>query len=383
MVILKRVFKPKKRIKDQQYDSYWKLTVEYSDIFGMQFNNTLKLIVNFIDKKDAANEDNFQMNDSVAYRKIQGIIYDVYPKSDLASVRKSINQFIKLGFIQPFFKGYHRKTKEFLNCPDNNKKKNIFSLIFYESASFSSSFKNNKTKKTEVNFLLKTLMYHPEKKLTKNDLIALMVTNANEFSKGYLTVDELASQFEFSKYINFEEKKYNQISYLIYFLNLMPDLIANKDTGIQFRSNNDITIKLDTQRDSYRFSLYKDDLKNESITLFGDVVCYIDKKQYKGLIASHIKPSKVCLSENKVDEAYDYNNGLLLQPNIDAYFDKFDISFDEKGKILINPFINIDKENLEYLQTIQLDSNLLTEGRLYYLNYHRNEFYQKSKKVSN
>ena len=35
--------------QNQQYDEYWKLTVEYTDIFGSQFNNTLKVIVKFID----------------------------------------------------------------------------------------------------------------------------------------------------------------------------------------------------------------------------------------------------------------------------------------------------------------------------------------------
>ena len=39
----------KKAKKDQQYDEYWKLTVEYTDIFGAQFNNTLKVIVKYID----------------------------------------------------------------------------------------------------------------------------------------------------------------------------------------------------------------------------------------------------------------------------------------------------------------------------------------------
>lgn len=34
-----------KKVKDnQQYDSYWKLTVEYSDIHGILFNNILKNI---------------------------------------------------------------------------------------------------------------------------------------------------------------------------------------------------------------------------------------------------------------------------------------------------------------------------------------------------
>ena len=40
----------KRAKQNQQYDEYWKLTVEYKDIFGAQFNNTLKIIINFIDK---------------------------------------------------------------------------------------------------------------------------------------------------------------------------------------------------------------------------------------------------------------------------------------------------------------------------------------------
>ena len=39
----------KKAKEEQQYDSYWKLTVEYSDINGTLFNNVLDLIVKFID----------------------------------------------------------------------------------------------------------------------------------------------------------------------------------------------------------------------------------------------------------------------------------------------------------------------------------------------
>ena len=35
----------KKAKEEQQYDSYWKLTVEYSDINGTLFNNVLDLRV--------------------------------------------------------------------------------------------------------------------------------------------------------------------------------------------------------------------------------------------------------------------------------------------------------------------------------------------------
>ena len=52
-----KVFQPKKKIKNQQYDSYWKLTVEYTDIYDRRFNNTLKTIVKFIDDKDLTNRE--------------------------------------------------------------------------------------------------------------------------------------------------------------------------------------------------------------------------------------------------------------------------------------------------------------------------------------
>ena len=47
----------KKAKEEQQYDSYWKLTVEYSDIHGTLFNNVLDLIVKFIDNHRLASID--------------------------------------------------------------------------------------------------------------------------------------------------------------------------------------------------------------------------------------------------------------------------------------------------------------------------------------
>ncbi len=47
----------KKAKEEQQYDSYWKLTVEYSDINGTLFNNVLDLIVKFIDNHRLSSVD--------------------------------------------------------------------------------------------------------------------------------------------------------------------------------------------------------------------------------------------------------------------------------------------------------------------------------------
>lgn len=370
-----RNFIPKRVITNQQYDSYWKLTVEYTDIYDSRFNNTLKMIVKFIDDNNLVNET----YDMKYYKKLQDIIYSVYPKADKASVRKSINQFIKLGFIKPYLRGYHNLTKKFLNTTNTELKKSIFSTIFYENASFSSSVTTDATDTKETNFLLKTLTYHPDKILKKEDIIGLMVTpSINTITKGYLTQDELKVQYNYSKAINFENKKYNQISYLFNFLNLMPNIKADKNTGITFIDPNDVEI--DTKRDPILYGIYKNDLKNESKNVFGKVVCYLTKKEYKGLVCSHIKDSAVCLGEGKLDEAYDYNNGLLLSQNIDAYFDKYDISFNDDGSILINNYEIMDSDIMYELSQYKLDDKLLTPERLYYLEWHRNKFKKKANK---
>lgn len=368
-------YKPKKIIKNQQYDSYWKLTVEYTDIYDRRFNNTLKAIVKFIDDKDLIHKGYRKE----CYKELQKQIYDMFPKRNFASVRKSINQFVKLGFIKPFFKGYHSLTKKFLNSTDENEKRNIFSTVFYENSSFNSSITKDSTNIKETNFLLKTLAYHPNKKLTKEDIIALMVTPCiSKITKGYLTIDELSEQYKFSKIINFEENKYNQIGYLFNFLNLMPNIMADKRKGIWFVNPEEVVI--DTKRDPILYGIYKNNLDNESIKLYGKKVCYVQKTPYKGLVHSHIKDSSVCLEEGNLDDAYDYNNGLLLSRQVDEYFDKYDITFDDNGNVLINTYEIIDSDILHWISTFKLDKKILNSDRLKYLKWHRKKFIEKVKK---
>ncbi len=379
----------KKAKQNQQYDEYWKLTVEYTDIFGAQFNNTLKVIVKYIDdnmsKINTFNIEKYNNKDKdeklkfqELYGDLQSIIFAIYHKSDLGSTRKSINQFVKLGFINPYLKGYHKLTKKFLNTPssDREMKQSIFSEIFYDNASFNSSITTDNTNKKEINFLLKTLMYHPQKMLSKMDLIALMVTDLSSFPKGYLTIDELKSQYNYSLAIDFEENKYNQIHYMFTFLNLMPDLTAHKDKGISFTEDSLVLSDIDTTRDPYMHALYRNNLKIESKRVYNDIVCYVEKIAYKGLVASHIKPCHICLEELKTNEAYDYNNGILIQQNIDAYFDKFDISFNDDGTMLIGS--NVDKNIAQKYSKYTLDKEILTPERLKYLSYHRNRFFEKN-----
>lgn len=367
-------YKPKRKILTQQYDAYWKLTVEYTDIYDRRFNNTLKTIVTFIDNNHLIGQE----YKPKYYKALQELVFNMFPKRDFASTRKSINQFIKLGFIKPKMQGYHKLTKKFLNSTDEKEKKSIFAKVFYENASFNSAMTIDHTNTREINFLLKTLTYHPNKKLTKNDLIALMVTHSiAKITKGYLNEIELEEQYQYSKTINFEENKFNQIKYMFTFLNLMPNIKADEINGISFINPNEIEI--DTQRDPILYSIYKSDLDNEAIRLYGKKQCYLQKLPLKGLVHSHIKDSSVCLSEGKLEEAYDYQNGLLLSAQIDQYFDKYDISFDDNGNILINEYDIIDSDILAWLNSFKLDNCLLTPDRLNYLAWHREKFQKKAK----
>lgn len=84
------------------------------------------------------------------------------------------------------------------------------------------------------------------------------------------------------------------------------------------------------------------------------------------LIASHIVPWK----EATNDERLDVDNGILLSPTFDALFDKYFISFENNGKIILSEeiersaFQKIGITGSEKLQQIH-------SGNLHYLERHR------------
>jgi len=98
------------------------------------------------------------------------------------------------------------------------------------------------------------------------------------------------------------------------------------------------------------------------------------------LIASHIKPFSEC-NEN---EKYDLFNGLLLTPNYDKLFDKYLISFDKSGKILISSLIKkSDLEKLGISKEDKLNSDKISPNHFEYLKYHNEQFneIQRNKNV--
>lgn len=340
----------------QMYESYWEITLEYSDFNSKPFNKCLQIIVDFIDNNNSA------IYSKELYGKLQKQVYDFNPKNDFASVRKSINQFLKLGFINNYLASYHPKTKDFLNSNDKETKRRIYSEIMYDNASFSRSVTNPSDKK-EINFLIKTLEHC--KTISQENLIALMTCDVSQ--SAFIDRIELENITKDILREEFDKRKYNQRNYL---WNICKEVLV----GIYIDSNGCLTLekpsfdeqqRIKEARDPYKQTLYKYDLYNESMLLNGKICCFVENLKYPSLIASHIKPFIEC-NEN---EQFDVNNGLLLSKNMDYLFDKGWISFCDDGSIKCCP--NLEKALQDYLLQKRLDKKYLNQKRLDYLKYHR------------
>ena len=98
-------------------------------------------------------------------------------------------------------------------------------------------------------------------------------------------------------------------------------------------------------------------------------LCNVNQKEL--LLASHIKPWSKCLSEEKLD----VDNGLLMCPCHDKLFDRGFISFDDDGKILVSSYLNKEcRAALGITDDMRIN---LSEKNKAYLQYHRNEIFQK------
>ena len=90
------------------------------------------------------------------------------------------------------------------------------------------------------------------------------------------------------------------------------------------------------------------------------------------LRASHAKPWAECNSDG---ERLDVFNGFMLCAHLDALFDRFLISFDDTGRILISPRLS-----QKQCQILGLNNDLslrwLTGQHLTYLKFHRTRFLQ-------
>lgn len=358
----------KKVITNQRYEDYWKITLEYSDFLGLPFNNVLSIIVNFIDSNKNIIENGIT---SDQYKELQRNIEKLYSKKDSASTRKSINQFLKLGFINNQCKGYHPSTKKFLNTKNTTEKQALYSKILYENASFSRSVKTASSI-NEINFLIKII--EACKTISKDELLGIMSIDISKYANKNLTNLDLPhlvkQQFKYIQNNHMSERKYNQRNYLFN--------ICTKLSGV-YSYNNILSLepieaeeKHSKVRDPYLQRIYKIQLIEESKHVFNSPkgLCVLEKLSYPILIASHIKPYRDCSPK----EEFDINNGLLLSKNLDSLFDLGYITFDNFGNIILSK--QLDPKVALSLKKYKLDNLIYNKQRKKYMEYHRQHIFK-------
>lgn len=97
----------------------------------------------------------------------------------------------------------------------------------------------------------------------------------------------------------------------------------------------------------------------------------------EALRASHAKPWAECASDA---ERLDVFNGFLLSANLDALFDRFLVSFDEEGRLLVsNAITELDCKRLGLDQPLRL--RWLATEHAHYLDYHRAMYTEAAAKI--
>jgi len=355
----------------QNYEEYWKLTLEYTDFNSDAFITTLSIILDKIDNTGYIKSSSF-------YNDLQIEVLSKVPKTSsnienqLASTRKAINQFIKMGFVESGFASYHPMAREYINARTARKRKTILSKIVYESARFNASA-TRASPINQMSFLINTLVENG--KLTKMQLAAIMLVDIPTCSAGYLTSIELDQKYWELQKEAFDQRKYNQIAYFCNLLNKLDDIVFHNDelyfTEDANRLFGDLRKEATTRkRDQYLHLLYKNQLKEEVSDLTGNAQCMVEDINYPVLIASHIKPFIQCNDS----EAYDPNNGLLLSRTLDSLFDLGYITFNIDGRIVFSPRLDISVQ--EFWHSYSLDMQYLNLQRLDYLEYHRHNVFR-------
>tara|TARA_B100000787_G_C16194785_1_gene299959 strand:- start:300 stop:1403 length:1104 start_codon:yes stop_codon:yes gene_type:complete len=358
MRFIKKILK--KIMPQQNYENYWKLTNAFTDYNGQKFLDTLAVCIQFIDDYQA------EEYSEVKYSRLQDEIYKVNPINHI-SIRKSINQLVKMGFVNSFLVSYHPQAKEYISARTNKKRVTLLSKIVYSNSSFNRAV-NNESSIKQINFLVQTLI--EKGKLSKEEIIALMLVDIESEKETFLPENDLKKYVDEANDIGFVQRKYNQIGYLSNLLGKLDDLVFVQD-DLYFKEDAEQIFGEDLKavskrRDPYLHRLYKNQLQDECEEIYGNPMCVLEHLSYPVLIASHIKP----FIESDENEAYDPNNGLLLSRTIDSLFDLKYISFADDGTMLFSNRIAEDVK--EFWKKYSLENNILNAERKNYLAYHRN-----------
>ena len=354
---------------NQIYEEYWSYTAAYTDMNGENFLSVLKKCVEFLDE---------QQNNTYSTEKYEALQQQISYTTGITmpSVRKAINQLVKLGFLKPYLQGYVPEAKQYLEARTNARRTHILSKIVYRYSNFQNSITDPDAGTTnQIKFLINTL--EEVGAIDKRALIALMTTDINEYPRGYLTKEELSDLYKRATDIDFIDRKYNQLGHFLNLLGKLDDL-CNYEGAIYFKTDaermfGNIEPRKEV-RDPYLQRIYKKELEDESRNNNeGLAKCMVEGLNYPVLIASHIKPYSHCRDDEQAQ--FDVNNGLLLSKNMDSLFDLGYMTFDGNGVII--PSQQLDRDVINYLAQYKLDEKFINEERMNYMDYHRNNVFEK------
>lgn len=361
---------PRNRI-NQVYEEYWSYTAAWTNINGNKFVSCLKACIDFFD------HHNVDYYDSYHYAALQQEVA-IATGIEGVSVRKGINQMVKLGFLKPHLLGYWPEAKDFIAAKTDKRRENILSKVVYNHSNFQNSITDPDVgTANQMKFLLKTL--EEVGQLDKRSLISLMTTDINDYPRGYLTVEELDGLYVLADDIDFIDRKYNQLSHFINLLGRMNDLCVH-DGVIYFKTDAERLFggheaEQRSVRDPYLQRIYKSELEEESCLHYECSIpkCMLEGLSYPVLIASHIKPYKHCQNDEKAQ--FDVNNGLLLSRNLDSLFDLGYITINNEG--IIVPSKILDTNVKEFLSQYRLHQDFINPKRMDYMEYHREKVFEK------
>lgn len=360
---------------NQIYEKYWNYTAAFTDFENYLFRSVLAACVDFIDAHK--NEEYSPEKNKKSWKFLQDKFPSSAQKEENAWVtqRKKWNQLVKLGFIQPYLTGYPNETLEYLSASTERKRKSILSKIVYKYANFLNSTTNDiKTK--QLAFFLKSL--EEIGSFSEIQLATLMTIDIKACGKDFVTKEDLKNQYAHVDVEDFFQRKYNQVRHLKNVLSKLDDLRL-RDNILYFKTDADQLFRDEKTkrvvRDPYLQRVYKSELEEESCIHYKSEYpkCMLEGLSHPVLIASHIKPYSHC--KNDESAQFDVNNGLLLSKSIDSLFDLGYMTFDDNGVIIPSRVLN--KDMIQYLETIQLDPGFINPKRLEYMEYHRKNVFEK------
>lgn len=355
--------------ENQIYEEYWRYTAAWTDLNGGKFMDVLRCCINYFDAHD------IREYTPEHYAALQHEVQRITQIGG-TSVRKGINQMVKMGFLLPYLGGYVPEAKEYLNARTERRRESILSRTVYNHSNFQNSMTEPSVDgEGQIRFLIRTL--EEVGYIDKRALISLMTVDIADYPQGFMTADQLNEVYQRVVDIDFIERKYNQLDHLMNLLGKLDDLRIH-DGALYFKTDADRLFGNDTEarrnvRDPYLQRVYKSELEDESMTTYQSALpkCMLEGLAYPVLIASHIKP----YVDSNENEAFDVNNGLLLSKNTDSLFDLGYITFNNDGTIRVAEALPDDVA--DHITQYRLSDLFINEQRMDYMEFHRAQVFER------